>query len=92
MSSVTNYVDVSTKSLAIAGGVFLVVLILSKFLLDSYSYRADVKEEDKRSVYITMFYSVIIGLVFALLSLVLFKQFCKFGTCDILTEPFPKTV
>jgi uncharacterized protein YacL len=89
MSSLTNYVDTSTKSLAIAGVVFLIVVIIAKYALDSYSYGPDVKEEEKRSVYLTMLYAVIIGLIFALLSLVLFKQFCKFGTCDILTEPFP---
>ena len=87
MSTVTNYVDISAKSLAISGVVFIVVVIIAKYAFDLYS--ADVKEEEKRSVYLTLLYCVIIGLIFALLTLVLCKQFCKFGTCDILTEPFP---
>jgi Kef-type K+ transport system membrane component KefB len=89
MSSLTNYIDTSTKSLAIAGVVFLVVVVVAKYLLDNYSYSVETKEEDKRSTYATIMYCVLIGLVLALLSLVLCKQFNKFGTCDILTEPFP---
>lgn len=87
MATVTNYVDVSTKSLAIAGVVFLVVAVLAKFALDYYS--ADTKEEEKRSVYTTVLYSILIGFVFAVLTLVLIKQVGGFGSCDILTEPFP---
>jgi FtsH-binding integral membrane protein len=90
MSMITNYVDVSTKSLVIAVVVFLIVTVITKYGLDSYSL--DVKEEEKRSFYITMIYSIIVGLLFGLLSLVLFKQFCKFGTCDILTDPFPRAI
>jgi len=82
MSAVTNYVDISTRSLAISGVVFFIVFILSKYLFDKYD--SDV-EDEKRSIYITLLYSVVIGLIFAVLSLVLFKQLCKFGTCDILT-------
>jgi len=89
MTTVTNYVDVSAKSLAIAGLVFIIAVFVTKYLLDSYSYSAEVKEEDKRSIYLTMLYCVIVGFVFAGLTLVLCKQFCKFGTCDILTDPFP---
>ena len=84
---ITNYVDISTKSLIIAGVVFLIVVALAKVILDRSN--SDVKEEEKRSVYITMLYAVILGLIFALLSLVLCKQFCKFGTCEISNEPFP---
>ncbi len=85
----TNYVDISAKSLTIAGVVFLLVVFTAKYILDSYNSNAE--EEKRRSIYITLLYSVVIGLIFALLSLLLFKQFCKFGTCDILTEPFPKS-
>jgi FtsH-binding integral membrane protein len=87
MSTVTNYVDVSTKSLAIASIVFLIVVFAAKYILDMYS--RDTKEEDKRSIYLTMTYCILIGLVFAGLTLVAYKQFCKFGACDILTDPFP---
>lgn len=87
MSAITNYVEISTKSLAVAGIVFLIVSVIAKYLLELYN--VNLKDEDKRSSYITILYSVVIGLIFALLSLVLFKQFCKFGTCDILTTPFP---
>ena len=84
MSTVTNYVDISTKSLVIAGVVFIIVILLSKYILESYS-----DPEEKRSVYTTLFYSAIIGIIFAIMSLVLFKQFSKFGTGDIMTDPFP---
>ena len=88
MATVTNYVDVSTKSLAIAGVVFLVVAVLAKFALDYYSANTK-EEEEKRSVYTTVLYSILIGFVFAVLTLVLIKQVGGFGSCDILTEPFP---
>jgi len=87
MSSVTKYVDISTKSLAIAGVVFLIVVFIAKYLLDSYS--SDTKDEDKRSIYLTMTYCILIGIIFAGLTLVASKQFSKFGTQDILTDPFP---
>ncbi len=89
MSLITNYVDISIKSLTIAGVVFLLTVFLAKYAFDSYS--VDTKDEDKRSIYMTIAYSLIIGIIFAGLTLVLCKQFCKFGTCDILTEPFPKS-
>ncbi len=85
MSLVTNYIDLSTKSLVIAGVIFLVVVFVTKYLFDKNTN----EEEDKRSIYLTMTYCVLLGLVFAGLTLVLYKQFCKFGACDILTEPFP---
>jgi len=90
MSSLSNYIDTSTKSLAIAGVVFILVTILSKYGFDSYF--SDQKEEDKQSPYLTIMYCVLIGLICALLSLVMYKQFCKFGACDILTEPFPSKI
>jgi glucose uptake protein GlcU len=90
MTTVTNYVDISTRSLTISGFIFLIVVVLVKYLLESYN--SDVKEEEKRSVYIIMLYAIIIGFIFGLMSLVLFKQFCKFGTCDILTDPFPNKI
>jgi len=87
MATLSNYIDTSTKSLAIAGIVFILVVALAKYGFDTYS--ADQKDEDKRSTYLTVLYCILIGLVCALLSLALSKQFCKFGSCDILTEPFP---
>lgn len=87
MSTVTNYVDLSTKSLTIAGVVFLVVAILAKFALDYYS--SGTKEEEKRSTYVTILYSILIGLIFALLVLVAIKNISGVGSSDILTEPFP---
>lgn len=86
MNSLTNYVDVSTKSLVIAGIVFLIVSLVAKYIFESNDNSDDPKE--KRSVYITIVYCVIIGLIFAGLSLILSKQFCNFGTCEILEAPF----
>lgn len=80
-----NYIDTSSKSLIIAGVVFVVTAIIAKFVLSE----KEKDEEDKRSIYLTLLYSVIIGLICALISLALYKQYCKFGTCDILTDPFP---
>jgi hypothetical protein len=87
MTTVSNYVDLSTKSLVVAGVVFLAVAVLAKFTFDYYS--SDVKEEEKRSTYLTILYSILIGFIFALLTLVAIKQIGGFGSCDILTEPFP---
>lgn len=87
MSTITNYVDLSVNSLAIAGIVFFTVVFITKYAFDSYS--SNTKEEEKRNVYLTLLYCVLIGLVCAALTLVLCKQFCKFGTSDILTDPFP---
>lgn len=88
MSSLNNYVDTSIKSLAIAGVVFIIALAVSKYMFDIYN--ADTKEEDKRSTYLTLLYCVLIGLIFALLTLVLCKQFYNFENSGILTDPFPK--
>ena len=79
-----NYVDLSTKSLMIAGVVFLVIVIFSKLGFDYSSDGTGTKEE--RSTYTTIMYSVLIGLVCALLTLVIIKQICKSGSCDILTD------
>jgi hypothetical protein len=90
MTTLSNYIDTSTKSLGIAGVVFIIVVVLAKYGFDVYS--ADHKEEEKRSTYLTVLYCILIGLICALLSLALYKQFCKFGTCDILTDPFPSKI
>lgn len=90
MASLSNYIDTSTKSLAIAGVVFIIAVVIAKYMFDSYSMEQ--KEEEKRSTYLTLLYCVLIGFILALLTLVMYKQFCKFGACDILTEPFPSRI
>jgi len=86
MNTLSAYVDISKKSLIIALGVFFVVAIISKFALDHYNKDA----EEKRNTYVTILYSVLIGLVCAFLSLLLFKQFGN-SSEDIFINPFPKT-
>ncbi len=83
MTQITNYVDISKKSLIVAGIIFLIVTMVSKYLLETYN------PTEEKNNYLTILYSICIALIFAVLSLVLFKQFYKFGASDISTEPFP---
>lgn len=89
MASLTNYVDLSMKSIVLSVVVFLIVVFLSKYILDMYNNKKE--EDEKRSFYMTMIYSVVIGLVFGTLTLVVAKQISKMSNdTDILTEPFSK--
>lgn len=88
MSTLTTYIDTSTKSLIIAGMVFLVVVFFTKYALDSSE--SDTPVENRRSGYLTILYAIVLGLIFGTLALVLCKQFGKFGACDILTDPYPR--
>lgn len=89
MSSINNYIDTSLKSLGISFVVFIIITLASKYVFDLYN--KDKKDEEKRSMYMTYLYSVLIGLICALLSLVLFKKITK-SSNDILTEPFPSKI
>lgn len=79
-----NYVDMSNKSLIIAGVICLAVCILTKVLLDNYS-----NEEEKRSTVVTVLYSIIAGLISGILTLVVIKQVNMHNSSEILTDPFP---
>jgi len=88
MNTITKYVDLSTKSLVIAGIILIIVSLTTKYGFDLYN--KDHKEDEKRSNHLIIVYSVITGFIFSFLSLIAYKQFCKYGACDISTEPFPR--
>jgi len=85
-TQILNVIDISNKSLAIAGIIFILVTFIVKYIMDSYN------TEDNEVSNFYYLYSIIIGIVCAFLSLVAFKQISKFSnSTDILTGPFPSS-
>ena len=78
-----NLIDTSNVSLAVGLAVFVLVTFVAKYLLDSYD------TDSERDYYLTLVYSLVIGLLFAIVSLVAFKQIKTYDRGDILIAPFP---
>jgi ABC-type uncharacterized transport system permease subunit len=91
MPQITNYIDLSTNSLMIGLVVFIIATGVSKYLLDLQE--KDKPDSEKRNMYLTIFFSILIGLVFSIISLLLFKKFNKYSKSDeIITDvQFPKS-
>jgi uncharacterized protein YacL len=84
MNNLKNLIDTSNVSLGIAAVVFIITIIITKYILEYY----DSNSANKREINVTMFYSLIIALLVSAISLVIMKQ-VKFSDSGILTNPFP---
>ena len=83
MNSVLNILDTSKLSLGISFIIFVIVIFVSKYLLDKNINT----EDDEIPGWANTIYSVIIGLASAFLSLGAFKYINR-ENHDILIEPF----
>ena len=53
MQSISNFVDTSSTSLGIAAAVFILTVVLVKYVLDSYN--TDKPDDEKRETWIIYF-------------------------------------
>jgi L-cystine uptake protein TcyP (sodium:dicarboxylate symporter family) len=83
MNYVSSMVDLSNKSICISLVIFIIVVFVSKKILDTYD---ELGEEDERG-WSNIIYSIMIGFVSFILSLAAYKQLIR-DDCDILTDPF----
>ncbi len=91
MSTISNYIDISSTSLIIATFLLLIVSVATKFLLDRLE--SGKEEAEKRGFYVTIACSVIIGLIVSLFSMFLFKKYMDLRNCrELLSAPFPNII
>jgi len=79
--SIKRYVDTSNTSLAVSIVVFVFICLVAKYALDKYN---DIKEDSMKN----NIYALFIGVFFAMLSLLGYKQVGYSRNGDILNEPF----
>lgn len=82
--NIKKYIDISTKSIVIAFVAFVVAMVVSKYIMDTYAGE-DLKNELKWVC------CVVIGLFSTVVSLVLGKYYNFSGTDDLLTGRFNET-
>lgn len=81
-----DLIDTSVISLSIAGVLAIISILLSKYYLDR---RQTEDSENKMESTTVWMYSLIIGLVVGILSLILYKQFMIYrGNNELMTDGF----
>lgn len=84
-SQMLNYIDTSTTTLFGAAVIFVLVLLAVKNRLDASNEKAT----EKRESYMIILYSVIAGIIGALIVLFGAKRFVTKNNLEILTDPYP---